>query len=43
MNRFIRSLTPDQQMGLLFVLVFGTLVLATLAGLLLSLRDQDRS
>lgn len=43
MNRFIRSLTPDQQMGLLFVLVFGTLVLATVVGLLLSLRDQDRT
>ncbi len=41
MTRFIRNLTPDQQMSLLFVLVFGTLALATLVGFLLSLRDRD--
>lgn len=43
MNQFIRSLTPDQQISLLFVLVFGTLLLASVAGLLLSLRERDRS
>ncbi len=41
MNRFLRNLTPDQQMSLLFVGVFGTLALATLAGFLLSLRERD--
>ncbi len=43
MNQFIRSLTPNQQISLLFVLVFGTLLLASLVGLLLSLRERDRS
>lgn len=43
MNHFIRSLTPDQHISLLFVLLFGTLLLASLAGFLLSLREHDRS
>lgn len=43
MNRFIRSLTPDQQISLLFVLVFGTLLLASVVRLLLSLRERNRS
>ncbi len=41
MNQFIRSLTPDQHVSLLFVLVFGTLLLASAAGFLLSLREHD--
>lgn len=41
MNRFIRSLTPDQQISLLFVLVFGTLLLASAVGFMLSLRERD--
>jgi phosphatidate cytidylyltransferase len=43
MNSFLRALTPDQQMSLLFVLVFGTLGLATLVGFLLTLRERDDS
>lgn len=39
-TRYLRSLTPDQQVSLLFVLVFGTLALATLVGFLLSLRER---
>lgn len=43
MTHFLRSLSPDQQVSLLFVLVFGTLALASLAGFLPSLRERDTS
>ena len=42
MNRFLRSLTPDQQMGLLFVAVFGVLLLASTTVFLLSLRERHQ-
>jgi phosphatidate cytidylyltransferase len=37
----LRSLTVDQQVGLLFVLLFGALVLATITAVLVSLRRAD--
>jgi phosphatidate cytidylyltransferase len=40
MQSFLRDLTPEQQVGLLFVLVFGLLAVATVAGVLLSLREN---
>lgn len=40
MRPFLRSLSPDQQVGLLFALLFGVLLLATVAGVLLSLREH---
>ena len=40
MRTFLRSLTPDQQVGLLFALLFGLLLLATVGGILLSLRER---
>ncbi|GAB4204564.1 MAG: phosphatidate cytidylyltransferase [Tibeticola sp.] len=40
MNQFFRSLSPDQQVGALFILVFGLLGLASVAALLLSLRER---
>jgi phosphatidate cytidylyltransferase len=40
MRSFLRSLSPDQQVGLLFALLFGVLLLATVTGVLLSLREQ---
>ena len=40
MNQFLIKLTASQQIGVMFVLVFGVLVLATIAALLLSLRDR---
>ena len=40
MGSFLRSLSPSQQVGLLFVVVFGLLALATVAVLLLSLRER---
>lgn len=39
MNSFLRTLTPPQQVGLLFVLVFGLLAAISVAALVLSLRD----
>jgi phosphatidate cytidylyltransferase len=39
MGNFLRSLTPEQQVSLLFVAVFGLLLLASGAAVLLSLRD----
>jgi phosphatidate cytidylyltransferase len=41
MNRFLRSLTPDQQISLLFVAVFGALLLASTVAFLLSLRERQ--
>jgi phosphatidate cytidylyltransferase len=43
MRSFLRSLTPEQQVGLLFVGLFGLLAIATVAGVLLSLREQRAS
>ena len=40
MRQFLRNLTPDEQVGLLFVLLFGLLALASLGGLLMSLRER---
>ncbi|MDR7379972.1 phosphatidate cytidylyltransferase [Rhodoferax ferrireducens] len=40
MNQFLRSLTASQQVGALFILVFGVLVLASGALLLVSLRER---
>ncbi|MGE0496434.1 MAG: phosphatidate cytidylyltransferase [Ramlibacter sp.] len=39
MNTFLRSLTPGQQVGLLFVILFGLLALASTGLLLASLRE----
>jgi phosphatidate cytidylyltransferase len=43
MNGFLRSLSVNQQVGLLFVLLFGLLALASVAMLLLSLREKRLS
>ena len=43
MRAFLRSLTPEQQVGLLFVGLFGLLAIATVVGVLLSLREQRTS
>lgn len=43
MNTFLRSLSINQQVGLLFVLLFGLLALASVAMLLLSLREKRLS
>jgi phosphatidate cytidylyltransferase len=40
MNTFLRHLTPSQQVGLLFVIVFGLLMLVTIAAFILSLKDR---
>ena len=40
MNQLLRQLTPSQQVGALFLIVFGILMLATLLGFLLSLRER---
>ena len=39
MNSFLRNLTTSQQIGALFIVVFGVLSLATLWGFFRSLRD----
>lgn len=40
---FLRSLGPDQQVSLMFVLLFGLLLLASGASVLLSLRERRRA
>jgi phosphatidate cytidylyltransferase len=40
MNTFLRNLTPGQQVGLLFVVVFGLLLLISAAAFVLSLQDR---
>lgn len=40
MNQFLRSLTPGQQVGALFLLIFGVLMLLTVAAFLASLRER---
>ncbi len=41
MNHFLRNLTPSEQVGLLFVFVFGLLVLISVAALVMSLKDRQ--
>ncbi|MEK9951829.1 MAG: phosphatidate cytidylyltransferase, partial [Curvibacter sp.] len=43
MNQFIRSLSASQQVGALFLVVFGLLGLATVVLVLLSLRERHRA
>jgi len=43
MPSFLSKLTPEQQVGLLFVLLFGLLAVATVAGILFSLRESKSS
>lgn len=40
MNSFLRNLTASQQIGALFIVVFGVLSLATLWGFFRSLREH---
>ena len=40
MNHFLRSLTPTQQVGALFLIIFGILILISVAAFLLTLREQ---
>ena len=40
MNQFLRGLTPTQQVGTLFLIVFGILVVTSIAAFLLTLRGQ---
>jgi phosphatidate cytidylyltransferase len=40
MNQFLRSLTPTQQVGALFLIVFGLLAIASIVNLILSLRER---
>lgn len=40
MGSFLRSLTPEQQVSLLFVLLFGLLFIASGVGVLLSVRER---
>jgi phosphatidate cytidylyltransferase len=41
MNKFLRGLSASEQVGLLFVIVFGLLLLATLVLFALSLHERD--
>ncbi len=40
MNQFLRALTANQQVGLLFVVLFGVLLLASVAAFITSLRER---
>ena len=40
MNTFLRKLSPSEQVGLLFILVFGLLALVSLTTFVVSLRDR---
>ena len=42
MNQFLRGLTPTQQVGTLFLIVFGILVATSIAAFLLTLRADAR-
>jgi phosphatidate cytidylyltransferase len=42
MNDFLRSLTPGQQVGALFLLVFGVLAIASIAAFLQGLRHDEK-
>lgn len=39
MNQFLRSLTPTQQVGALFIIIFGVLMLVSIAAFFLSFRE----
>jgi phosphatidate cytidylyltransferase len=41
MNHFLRNLTPGEQVGLLFVVLFGLLIAASITVFTLSLRERD--
>jgi phosphatidate cytidylyltransferase len=43
MGSFLRSLTPEQQVSLMFVLLFGLLLIASGVGVLLSLRERRQA
>jgi phosphatidate cytidylyltransferase len=43
MSSFLRNLTPSQQVGLLFVMVFGLLIAASIWALVISLRDDGEN
>ena len=43
LTSFLRSLTPDQQVSLVFVLLFGLLLLASGASVLMSMRERRRT
>jgi phosphatidate cytidylyltransferase len=40
MSSFLRNLSPSQQVGLLFVMVFGLLIAASIAAFVMTLRDN---
>ncbi len=40
MNQYLRSLTSTQQVGALFIIVFGLLILVSVAAVLLTLRER---
>jgi phosphatidate cytidylyltransferase len=40
MNTFLRNLSPSEQVGLLFIFVFGLLTLISISALVLSLKDR---
>ena len=41
MNHFLRNLSPSEQVGLLFVFVFGVLLLISVLALVVSLKDPQ--
>ena len=43
MNQFLRALTPSQQVGVLFLIVFGILVVVSVAAFFLTLREQTHA
>jgi phosphatidate cytidylyltransferase len=43
MYEFLRNLTPTQQVGALFLIVFGVLVLVSMAAFLMTFRTQGRA
>ncbi len=43
MNQFLRSLTPSQQVGALFLIVFGLLMAISVAAFLLTLRERKHA
>ncbi|WP_309678722.1 phosphatidate cytidylyltransferase, partial [Polaromonas sp.] len=40
MNSFLRNLSPSEQVGLLFVMVFGLLIIISLVAFMMSLKDR---
>jgi phosphatidate cytidylyltransferase len=43
MNQFLRGLTPTQQVGALFIIIFGLLLVVSVALIVLSLRERGDS